>query len=244
MNTVQSHYFKTNDGVTLHYLEATPSKTDHSETVLLLPAGGISARIFQYQIDAFSQYYRVISLNKRGHGQSEKVDFGYRVSRYAHDLHDLLTSLALTEVTIVAHALGAAIVYNYIDLFGHQSIKKLIIVDEPAVLLVNPTWSDKEKQEYGCIYHAAEIHGLTNGFLEDNANVLKQNIINITTTSHATKAQKDFILDCMTIPDSAASQLYLDNICQDFRDVLKKLTLPVLFITGRASLYPWQGVVA
>ena len=80
-----------------------------------------------------------------------------------------------------AHALGAAIVYNYIDLFGHQSIKKLIVVNEPAVLLVNPAWSDKEKQEYGSIYHATEIHGLTNGFLEDNANILKQNIINITT---------------------------------------------------------------
>ncbi|WP_299491862.1 alpha/beta hydrolase [uncultured Shewanella sp.] len=241
MDTVQSHYFKTSDGVTLHYLEAKRSETDPGETLLLLPGGGLSADIFQQQITVFSQHYRVISLDKRGHGQSEKVDFGYRVSRYAHDLHDLLTALSLSNVTIVAHSMGAAMVYDYIDLFGHQSIKKLIIVDEPAALLVNPAWSDNEKQQYGTIYQAAELHGLTNGFLEDNTNALKQNIVNAMTTPHATSAQKNFILGCMAIPGSAASQLYLNNICQDFRDVLKKLTLPVLFITGRASLHPWQS---
>ncbi|WP_298773865.1 alpha/beta hydrolase [uncultured Shewanella sp.] len=251
MNAAQSHYFTASDGARLHYLEAKCLKareleadsleTNQNNTLLLLPGGGFSADIFQHQIDVFSQQYRVISLDKRGHGQSEKVDYGYRVSRFAHDLHDLLTNLALTNVTIIAHSLGAAMVYNYIDLFGHQSIKKLIVVDEPAALLINPAWSDNEKQAYGSIYQAAELHGLTNGFLEEDISELCQNIVNAMTTSHATTAQKDFILSCMAIPGSAACQLYLNNICQDFRDVIKKLTLPVLFITGRASLHPWQS---
>ncbi|MCL1127591.1 alpha/beta fold hydrolase [Shewanella surugensis] len=236
MNPVQSHVFTASDGAKLHYLEA-----GQGETLLLLPGGGFSADIFQHQMEAFSQDYRVISLDKRGHGKSEKVDFGYRIARFAHDLHDLLTTLALTQVTIVGHSLGAAMVYNYIDLFGHQSIKQFIIVDEPAVLLVNPAWSDSQKQQYGAIYPAAELHGLTNGFLNEDNNELSQNIVNAMTTSYATQTQKDFILSCMDIPGDAASQLYLNNICQDYRDILKKLNLPVLFITGRASLHPWQS---
>lgn len=236
MLPTQSHFMTTSDGATLHYVES-----GQGEVVLFLPGGGFSADIFQHQIDAFSEHYRVLALDKRGHGQSEKVDFGYRMSRFAHDLHDLLTTLRLTQVTIVGHSLGAAMVYNYIDLFGHQSIKQFIIVDEPAVLLVNPAWSDNEQQQYGAIYQAADLHGLTNGFLKEDNNELSKNIVNAMTTSNVSQTQKDFILQCMDIPGKAASQLYLNNICQDYRDTLKKLTLPVLFITGRASLHPWQS---
>lgn len=85
MSQVCSKDFTTNDNVNLHYLQAGEGKT-----IIMLPGAGFTAEIFKYQIELFATKYRVISLDKRGHGKSDKVDYGYRVSRYGKDLDDLI----------------------------------------------------------------------------------------------------------------------------------------------------------
>lgn len=236
MNKVTSKYFHTNDSAKLHYLES-----GEGQTIIMLPGAGFSAEIFKYQMDEFSKKYRVISLDKRGHGKSQKVDFGYRVSRYGKDLYDLIEFLELHSVLLIAHSLGASSVYEYIDLFGTDKISKLVIIDEPAALLINPAWSNEERQNYGAIYDASTLHNLTNQFINDNSQELIQNIVNMMTTKLATAEQKNFIVQCMDIEGQSAAKLYFNNICQDFRDVFRKIDIPTLLITGKASLHPWQS---
>jgi len=236
MDTVTSHYFTTSDGVKLHYLQA-----GEGDTLLMLPGAGLTAKIFAAQIKSFSNHYKVIALDKRGHGESEKVDFGYRVSRFAKDLRDLLLILELNNIILLAHSLGAGMSYNYIDQFGTKLVSKFIVVDEPPALLINPAWSEEERKNYGAIYDASTIHRLTNGFSQENFHALNTKIVNEMTTKYAHQEQKQFILDCIDIPGEAASKLYLNNICQDFRDVMKKIDIPTLLITGKASLHPWQS---
>jgi len=236
MNKVTSKYFHTNDSAKLHYLES-----GEGQTIIMLPGAGFSAEIFKYQMDEFSKKYRVISLDKRGHGKSQKVEYGYRVSRFAKDLYDLLGFLKLDSVYVISHSLGASSVYDYIDLFGTDKISKLVIVDEPAALLINPAWSNEERQNYGAIYDASTLHNLTNQFINDNSQELIQNIVNMMTTKLATAEQKNFIVQCMDIEGHSAAKLYFNNICQDFRDVFRKIDIPALLITGKASLHPWQS---
>ena len=220
----------------MHYLQAGEGKT-----VVMLPGAGLSAELFKFQIEDFSNRFRVISLDKRGHGKSEKVEYGFRVSRFAKDLDDLISYLKLDEVIIIAHSLGASTAYNYIDLFGTERISKLVIVDEPAALLINPIWNEKERQNYGAIYKAGTLHELTNSFVSDNADELYQKIVDMMTTRHASKAQKDLILNCLDISGQAASLLYFNNISQDYRDVMRKINVPTLLITGTMSQIPWQS---
>ncbi|MCL9782119.1 alpha/beta hydrolase [Vibrio sp. S4M6] len=236
MSVAQSKYFYTNDQVKLHYLQA-----GSGPLLILLPGGGFSANVFNKQVKALSEHFTVVCLDKRGHGASEKVEFGYRVSRFAKDLDDLLNHLKADKAHFVAHSLGAAMIYNYIDLFGSERLAKLVVVDEPSVLLANPEWSDEEKSQLGAIYEAGTVHQLTNQFLTADPNEIATNIVNAMTTKYATVEQKQFLLECMDIPGFAASRLYLNNICQDYRDVMQKIDADTLFITGRASLHPWQS---
>lgn len=236
MNNISSHFFTTNDGVKLHYLEA-----GQGETLLMLPGGGFSANVFQQQIQAFRHDYHVISLDKRGHGKSEKVHHGYRVSRFAEDLYDLLTHLKMHNVHVLGHSQGAAVVYNYFDLFGSQYIKTFIAVDQPAALLINPIWSKQERLQYGAVYEAATLHKLINEFLAKDNDTFKQNVVETMTSKTVTKEDKAFILRCLDIPGYAATPLYFNTICQDFRDVLPKIDIPTLFIGGKASPLPWQA---
>jgi len=233
---VISKYFTTNDNVKLHYLEA-----GSGQTIVMLPGAGFSAELFINQIAEFKKKYRVISLDKRGHGKSEKVDFGYRVSRLGKDLHDFLEFLELDKTIIIAHSLGASSVYEYIDLFGTDKISKLVIIDEPASLLINPKWSENERQNYGAIYEASTLHELTNKFFAEDSLELLTEIVNRMTTQLAAQEQKNFILKCMDIPGKSAAKLYFNNICQDFRDVMHKIDVPTLLITGKVSLHPWQS---
>jgi len=207
----------------------------------MLPGAGFSAEIFKYQIDEFSKKYRVISLDKRGHGKSQKVDYGYRVSRYGKDLYDLIEFLEIDSLLLIAHSLGASSVYEYIDLFGTDKISKLVIIDEPAALLINPIWDEEGRRNYGAVYEASTLHELTNKFFGDHSQELREEIVDRMTTRLATEEQKNFILQCMDIPGQSAAKLYFNNICQDFRDVFLKIDVPTLLITGKASLHPWQS---
>ena len=236
MSKVVSKYFMTNDNVKLHYLEAGVGKT-----IIMLPGAGFSADLFKNQISEFKNKYKVISLDKRGHGKSEKVDFGYRVSRFGKDLYDFLEFLDLDSAIIIAHLLGASSVYEYIDLFGTEKISQLVIIDEPASLLINPIWTERERQNYGAVYEASTLHELTNKFFAEDSQKLLNEIVDMMTTKQVTQEQKNFIFKCMDIPRQSAAKLYFNNICQDFRDVFHKIDVPTLLITGKANLHPWQS---
>lgn len=231
-----SHYFLTNDGAELHY-----TVTGEGPPLVLIPGAGFSAEVFKYQIAYFSQWFQVFSLDKRGHGKSAKVNYGYRLARFAKDLKEFMELLNAKEVTVIAHSLGAAMIYQYIDLFGTQPISRLIVVDEPAALLINPYWSASEKMQYGAIYDAATLHELTHQFNTSQGVEFKQQVVDSMTTEFATDEQKKFILDCMQIEGTAAELLFFNNICQDLRDILPRLDMPTLFIAGKNSNLPWQS---
>ncbi|MCF6775875.1 alpha/beta hydrolase [Thiotrichales bacterium 19X7-9] len=233
---IDDRVIQVSDGVKLNYIS-----TGSGKPMIMLPGGGLSKDIFKYQIEYFSIMMNVIALDKRGHGQSEKVDYGYRLARFAKDLYDVIESLNLNEIILMGHSLGASMIYTYIDLFGLDKISKLIIIDEPACLSVNPSWSEVERQNYGAIYNLDSLHELTDGFIHDTGNQLKHKIVDMMTTQYISDEQKAFILSCMKISNMAAKQLYFNNICQDYRDVVRKINKPCLFITGEKSLHPYQS---
>src|SRR3979409_593776 len=68
---IGSKYFRTNDGVRLHYLEAGAGKP-----LVLIHGLSQTAEQFKFQIEGLADRYRVIALDLRGHGESEKPNFG------------------------------------------------------------------------------------------------------------------------------------------------------------------------
>jgi len=100
---ITSKYFETDDGVKLHYEEATvvddgggganddqddnaprssSSRKRRQRVLLLLCGWGQSTKLFLYQMKAFaSSHTKVVALDTRGHGSSEKPEHGYRISR-------------------------------------------------------------------------------------------------------------------------------------------------------------------
>ncbi|MBI4784575.1 MAG: alpha/beta hydrolase [Oscillatoriophycideae cyanobacterium NC_groundwater_1537_Pr4_S-0.65um_50_18] len=82
---MQRKIFRTSDGAALSYISAGQGKS-----IVMLHGWSQSAEQFKYQIPAFAKHYQVIAIDLRGHGESEKVPFGYRISRLAQDVREVI----------------------------------------------------------------------------------------------------------------------------------------------------------
>ena len=49
----------------------------------MIPGWSQSAALFKYQLEGLSDRYRVIAVDVRGHGESDKPKHGYRMGRLA-----------------------------------------------------------------------------------------------------------------------------------------------------------------
>ena len=105
---IASKYFRTNDGVRLHYLEAGGGKP-----LVLVHGFSQTAEQFKFQIEGLADRYRVITLDLRGHGESEKPNFGLKMHRLAEDLREALIAAKANDVTLLGHSMGRSVICAY-----------------------------------------------------------------------------------------------------------------------------------
>ncbi|WP_298770841.1 alpha/beta hydrolase [uncultured Shewanella sp.] len=226
-----SHFFITNDNVKLHYLDK-----GEGQPIVMLPSWSLSTDIYQHQITALSKKYRVIALDMRGHGLSEKVDYGYKIYRFAHDLYECLNHLDIQGATLLGHAVGASIILCYWELFGSRHIKKLILVDRAATPIINPAWSSDDIAHFGPTSDTATVQTLCHQIASVGGRQYQQILLNYMLSKNISNTDKQHILDSASgLPNTGAANLFYDNYHQDWRNTLKYISLPTLIIAGSGS---------
>ena len=92
--------------------------------------------------------YRVITYDRRGFGQSSKVDSGYDYDTFAADLDTLLETLDLRDVVLVGFSMGTGELARYVSRHGHERVAKLAFLASLEPFLVqrddNPTGVPQE----------------------------------------------------------------------------------------------------
>jgi pimeloyl-ACP methyl ester carboxylesterase len=142
----------TNDGARLSVIEVGQGRP-----LVILPAWTNAAISYWRQVLDFACDHRVIAVDMRGHGESEKVEHGYRVSRFAADLEGLLTAFEVGEAVLMGHSMGCSVIWAYLDLYGPRHVAKLVLVDQAATQLIQPWWSAEERLDFGCKDTAEEL---------------------------------------------------------------------------------------
>src|SRR3979490_1789153 len=149
---IASKYFRTNDGVRLHYLEAGTGKP-----LVLVHGFSQTAEQFKFQLEALGDRYRVIALDLRGHGESDKPDFGLKIHRLAQDLREALVAANARDVVLLGHSMGSSVIWAYWELFGADRLGKIVLTDEPPMLTSNPAWTPEEREAAGSILTPASL---------------------------------------------------------------------------------------
>ena len=235
----QIKHFTTSDGVRLNY-----SETGSGKPLVLIHGWSQCAEEFKHQVEGLSDRYRVIAYDQRGHGDSAKPGFGYKIHRLSKDLHEMLFSLDLRDVIVLGHSMGCSVIWGYWELFGADRLAKLILVDEPPYFTANPAWTPAEMDAAGPVFTSPDTGFDTCNALEGpEGEATTRSLIGDMLTKDCPEDVKEWIMQCnfrMTRKDAAT--LMLNHAFQDWRDVIPRLTLPTLVVGGRVSRIPWKSV--
>ncbi|MEM8551084.1 MAG: alpha/beta hydrolase [Pseudomonadota bacterium] len=235
--------FTTNDGVQLSMIEA-----GRGQPLVMLHGWSQSALQWHNQIDAFAATHRVIALDLRGHGLSERPEHGYRVYRLAQDVRNLIDTLSLEHTILMGHSMGVAIIWALIDLYGEAGLEKLILVDEPASIADHAGLSHEEREEAGalltpeaCFDVVAALKGA-----KDEAYARTRSFIGgMFTPGASPEIVNAAVAENFALPRRHAAALLADHVFNDWRDVVRRITLPTLCIAGstnaaRLASVAWQ----
>jgi pimeloyl-[acyl-carrier protein] methyl ester esterase len=214
-------HLKAKSGIEWHYDVA-----GEGEHLLFLHGWGVDQRIWRQQSKFFSQYYRIMTVDLPGHGQSswKKV----ALETMVQDLNVLLKTEQFDQVTIIGSSIGGLIALKLYEKFPEE-VRRMIFVGSM------PKFS--KSKDYP--------HGLDIGKMRALGEHLKTDypsIVNIFFRSLFTRQERQtrrfkwiqkFRRD-ERMPMKQALLEYLDIMeREDLREVLQRVRVPVQFINGR-----------
>ncbi|RYC78028.1 hypothetical protein BFJ63_vAg19099 [Fusarium oxysporum f. sp. narcissi] len=228
----------TGDGVSLTYSQQGPG---NGKQMLFIPGWRQTAAEWKKQVDYFAAAgFRVTTYDMRGHGDSAKPGFGYRVSRFAADLNDLLTKLGLKDLTIVSHSMGCSVTWAFWDQYpsSRKLINKLVLVDQSANFVIDPNWPKHKTEELAAIFTPDAVYNTAHDMAAQTPPLVKSML-----TSFVSKADYNWIMaQNKKMSDANAATLLIDHAFKDWRDVLPRINVPTLVIAGELSIFPAIGV--
>lgn len=93
------------NGLRLHYVDYGGA----GAPLLLLHGTGLLGRIWAELTPALAGSYHVLSLDRRGHGDSDKPPSGYQLEDFAADLISFCAALGLHSIDAIGHSSGGAL---------------------------------------------------------------------------------------------------------------------------------------
>jgi pimeloyl-ACP methyl ester carboxylesterase len=220
------------NGVTLAYDDAG----DQDRRALVLVHGiSMSRRYFHKQLGPLSARHRVIAVDLRGHGDSDKIESGHTVPQYARDVHEFIEALGLDRPVILGWSMGVFVALDYIRQFGTDSIGGLIDVDEAASDFKWDGW------EHGFL-DLPTLHSLMTAVQDDKDAFIRDFVPDMFHNPQAGQDLEWMVSESSKLPTGPLSAILFDQTVQDYRDVLETIDLPTLVCWGQHDqLLPVSG---
>ncbi len=112
------------DGLRLHYVHAGPQQ---GPAVILLHGMSDSSFSFSRVLPLMPAHLRVVSVDQRGHGRSDRPASGYSMDAFASDLLALMDVLRIDRATVVGHSMGSFIARRAAEKAPHR-ISRMILI--------------------------------------------------------------------------------------------------------------------
>ncbi len=214
----ENEHFTTDDGVKLGY-------SDRGAGMAAVLIAGYSAPATSW-VDQervlLRHGYRVIAFDRRSHGSSDNPPFGQDMATHGQDLDALLRHLPIQKAFLVGQSQGAATMWSFVSQFGTARLHGLISIDQTPKLINSEDWP------YGMVgltevtrptYFDSPLSG-------PNKKPLNVRII-LTMLIRGPKY--------LRFDREGTKPLLLDQTDADWRDTIRKLDVPVLFVAGEES---------
>ena len=129
-------FVTTKDGVSIYYKDWGPKDV---QPIVFHHGWPLSADDWDNQMLFFlAEGYRVIAIDRRGHGRSDQVSEGHDMDHYAADASAVVESLDLRNAVHVGHSTGGGQVARYVAQYGQPQgrVAKAVLVSAVPPLMV------------------------------------------------------------------------------------------------------------
>lgn len=209
--------------------------------VVLIHGWPLSAQAWEHQFGVLAGAgYRVIAYDRRGFGRSDKPDTGYDYDRLAADLDALMTAHDLRDVTLVGFSMGGGEVARYIGNHGQDRLRSVVFAAAVPPFLMQgpdnpegPLTKDKAAEMEDGLRRDREtfFDGFTRDFFSANGTLAVPEAERQKAIALCRQADQTAALGCMEAFGTT-----------DFRDDLRKITVPTLVLHGDAdAIVPLEG---
>lgn len=230
---LQINSFTTNDGVKLSYWEAGEGKP-----LIFIPGWGANGAEYVNVMALLSKKYRVLVLDPRNQGLSDKVDYGTRIARYGMDLKEFVDHLGLKKADFCGWSMGATVIWSYVDLFGTDSIRKAIFIDEPISIYTHADWTEEERLNAGGMTTSPERMIAAFAGAPTNQQVVDMNVVHraMENSSPYYQNSEAFAHEFIKNDPKYTGLVLFDHATNDWRDVVShKIDVPTAIFTGENS---------
>ena len=210
------------DGVRLHVADE-----GSGPAVVLVGGYGMPGEAWRLQRDHLRQRCRVVTVDRRSHGRSDRPSHGQRISRHAADLAHVLEALDLRDALLVGSSMGASTCLAHADLHGAGRTSALVLVDQTPKLVNEDDWD-------------LGFFGLQRAGLDDWVRSFPDGLNPFHTVPPPELL--GLMADGPEFSVDATRALLRNHAEQDWRDVVERLPVPLVAVAGRHSpVWPWQS---
>lgn len=119
------HEFAQVNGIRMHYVTG-----GRGEPLVLVPGWPQTWWEWRKVMPALARRYRVIAVDMRGQGASEKPQGGFDKKTMAKDIRELVRHLGYTDVNIAGHDIGSMVAYSFA--VNHpDATRRVVLMDVP-----------------------------------------------------------------------------------------------------------------
>lgn len=227
-------YITTTDSSTHEEINLAYSDYGNGKPVILIHGWPLSREMWEYQLsDLVDAGLRVIKYDRRGFGKSSKPWNGYGYNNLAEDLKAIIDQLDLYDVTLVGFSMGGGEVARYLSKYGSDRVSKAILISSVLPFL-QKTGDNAEGVPQKVFEDMIDkIKQDRIGFLDDFGKIF----FGVNLISHPVSQP---LLAYYRMLASHASARSTIQCCRsfaetDFRQDLKKISIPTLIIHGDAD---------
>jgi non-heme chloroperoxidase len=212
-------YVEVEKGVQYYYEDV-----GQGEPIVFVHGWGMNRKVWERQMVDFSNKFRVITIDCRGCGNSDKPAHGYEISKIADDVHQVIQKLDLKEVTLVGWSAGGSIVVDYVIRYGGANVVKAVSVGGAA-----PRYTSTDGFELGAPQEA--VNG-TLAAMRANRPALLRAISDGCFHQDVGQPMKDWFFNIF-MEQSWFTEKTMEDLGKiDLRDKLSDISIPVAFFHG------------
>jgi pimeloyl-ACP methyl ester carboxylesterase len=182
-----------------------------------------SAELWIPQVDYFSQNFKMVTIDMRGAGESDKPADDYTIDLYVDDLNSIIEELQEKNIVLIGESMGAQIAIKYVATYPGK-VSKLVLTGGTPKIIASDDFPDgfplEVSQRLLILFQESYSRGLRTFikfvFPEAGTEYLRESAFAV-----CQKTTKEIAINCFS-----------NFLKEDLRPLLGKIDIPTLIIHG------------